>query len=144
MSKNDYYNPVTGLDKSKKGLSCCKDGVDRTCPVPKPGMSNFAYWNPATDPDKFRGLRNFKWPKHVRVGGQICLVLLTRTRLGDRICPVFLGSWFKRYFWRYALHQLTQCIPLDSTELLGHKLKWKLPNPQRSSWLFPFSSLYAI
>jgi hypothetical protein len=33
----------------------------------------------------------------------------------------FYEFWLKDSFRCFALHQHTQCIPLDSTELLGHK-----------------------
>jgi hypothetical protein len=33
----------------------------------------------------------------------------------------FWESWLEDSFRCFALHQLTQCIPRDSTELLGYK-----------------------
>jgi hypothetical protein len=93
MSENGYCNPVTRPDKSSKGLSCCKDRDDRTCPVQEPNLSDFAYWNPVTDPNKSEGLKELEWPGHVQAGGQTCPILLTGTWLEDWICPVFLGIW---------------------------------------------------
>jgi hypothetical protein len=98
MFRNGYCNPVTRPDKFGKGLSRCKDRDDQTCLVQEPDMSDFAYWNPATDPDKSEELKELEWPRHVRTGGQTCLVLLTRTQSEDRICLIFLESWFGRYF----------------------------------------------
>jgi hypothetical protein len=56
ISGKGYCNPITRSDKSGKGLSCCEDIVDRTCPVQELNMSDFAYWNLTTDLDKFGGL----------------------------------------------------------------------------------------
>jgi hypothetical protein len=33
-------------------------------------MSDFAYWNPAMDPDNSGGLRKSKWPRHARAGSR--------------------------------------------------------------------------
>jgi hypothetical protein len=53
-------------------------------------MSDFAYWNPATDPDKFRALKELEWAGQV----QFCLL-----EPGQEIGYVrVLGSWFGRYF----------------------------------------------
>jgi hypothetical protein len=76
MSGNDYCNLVTRLNKSGKGLSCCEDRDDRTCPLQEPDISSFAYWNPATDPDKSGELKELEWPGYARAGGRTCLVLL--------------------------------------------------------------------
>jgi hypothetical protein len=70
MSENGYCNPVTRPDKSSKGLSCCKDRDDRTCPVQEPNLSDFAYWNPVTDPNKSEGLKELEWPGHVQAGAR--------------------------------------------------------------------------
>jgi hypothetical protein len=80
-------------------------------------MSGKAYWSPTINLDKSRGLRNLEGARHVRAGGRTCSTLLT----GIWICSDFLESWVQRSFFDVALNQLTQCIPLDSTELLRHK-----------------------
>jgi hypothetical protein len=98
MPENGYCNPVTRSDKSGKGLSHCEDRDDRTCLVQEPDMSSFASWNPATDPDKSRGLSKSEWPGHVWAGGWTCSIFLIGTQSRDQICPVFLESWFGRYF----------------------------------------------
>jgi hypothetical protein len=84
-------------------------------------MSGIAYWNPTTDLNKSGGLENLEWPGHVRAGGRTCSKMVTGTRSGDRICPVFSDKLECKVFSTIALHQLTQYIPIDSTELMGHK-----------------------
>jgi hypothetical protein len=52
-------------------------------------MSDIAYWNPASEPDKSGRLEELEWPRHVWTGGRTCPTKLTRICLGDRICPDF-------------------------------------------------------
>jgi hypothetical protein len=79
MLENSYCSPVTWPDKFNKGFSHCEDRDDRTCPVQEPDMSDWAYWNLATDPDKSGQLRKSEWIGHVRVEGRTCPVLFTGT-----------------------------------------------------------------
>jgi hypothetical protein len=63
----------------------------------------------------------------LRLGGQTCPANVFVTRQENRICPNFLERLIGRYFQRLALHQLTQYIPLDSMEFLGHLAQgWKI------------------
>jgi hypothetical protein len=54
MSEKVYYNLVREPDKSGKGLSCCEEGLGRTCPVQEPNMLDKLYWNSARKPDMSR------------------------------------------------------------------------------------------
>jgi hypothetical protein len=60
-------------------------------------------------------------PGHVWAGARTCPEKLSGIRSENRYVSHFWEFWLEDSFRCFALHQLTQCIPLDSTELLGHK-----------------------
>jgi hypothetical protein len=60
-------------------------------------------------------------PGHVRARGRTCPINASRIQSKIQICPATLGILVYGYdFMIFVLHQLTQCIPIGSTKLLGH------------------------
>jgi hypothetical protein len=88
MSGKRYCNPATDLNKFDKRLSHCKEGVDQTCPVQGPDMSEKCYCNSTMDPNK-SGKRLSRCEEgltgHVQSRSQTCLVNFTGTRQWTRI-----------------------------------------------------------
>jgi hypothetical protein len=139
------WNLAWGLDMSGPRLSHWGIGLGRTCPRNASGIwlgdRICPVWDLVTE--------ELGYVRHVQVGARTYAAKVTRTRLLSQIrlrgwtCLAW-GSdmsgqslWHSARmpdmsglvgvfgggidFWCFALHQLTQCIPLDSMELL--KLK---------------------
>jgi hypothetical protein len=95
--------------------------VDRTCLVEGLDISGKTLWNPTKGSDKSWDLE-ILWGPDIssQRAGHVRQKPLEFSQLGWT-SPEKIGKLVWIGFYNFALHQLTQWVPLDSTELLGLK-----------------------
>jgi hypothetical protein len=122
MSIELLWNTENRSDKSgQKDLIAARNGWPD---MSGPGTRYIR--KPSLEPSKGAKQVQRTWksggPKHVRSGTWTCLANLTRIwSIGPDMSEFCWEDRLERLFYRFPLHQLTQWVTLDSTELLWLK-----------------------